>query len=376
MTEHHIGLNAHLLSGQAGYRRAGIHGYIAHTLAHLPDVDPDLRYTVFVGEGAPPEHSRLLVRRSRLPTGRPAVRILWEQTVLPWQLDGLDLIHGLAFVTPLLARCPSVVTVYDLSFLHYPERLPAARRLYLRTFTGISCRRARRVITISRSGADDVHRLLGIPRDRIDVAVPGVHPDYFPRPAETVEAFRARQGLPARFLLHVGTIEPRKNLPVLLQAYARLPEAVRREVPLILVGGRGWGMAELEAAIAAGGLQDSVRLAGYVPDEELPLWYSAATAFVYPSVYEGWGMPVVEAMACGTPVLVSDASSLPEAAGDAGLCLPPHDVEAWTAALGRALHDADWRREATEKGPAHAAMFSWEKTARAIARSYRQALDN
>jgi glycosyltransferase involved in cell wall biosynthesis len=370
----HIGLNAHLLSGQAGYRRAGIHGYIANTLLHLPDADPDLRYTVFVGEGHVPDHARFAVRRSRLPTGRPPGRILWEQAIQPWQVGGLDLLHGMAFVSPLLTRVPSVVTVYDLSFIHYPDRLSAARRLYLRTLTGLSCRRARRVIVISQSTADDVHRLLGVPRDRIDVALPGVHDPFRPLPADEVSAFRRAQGLPERFLLHLGTLEPRKNLPVLLQAYAGLPDLLRAESPLVLVGGSGWGLDEIRASIAALRLEDSVRLAGYAPDDDLPLWYNAAAALAVPSVYEGWGLPVVEALACGTPVLVSDVSSLPEAAGDAGLHLPPADIAAWTEALHRALTDDAWRADARSKGLAHAATFTWQKTARVHVASYRQAL--
>jgi len=372
--QYHIGINAHLLSEQAGYRRAGIHGYIANTLRCLPAADPDLRYTVFVGEGIPDEADRMQLRRSRLPTGRPLARILWEQAALPWQVGGLDLLHGMAFVTPILGRCPAVVTVYDLSFIRYPDRLSPARRLYLRRLTGFSARRARRVIAISESTARDVESLLGVPRTRIDVAVPGVQARFRPSPAAEIAAFRERLGLPESFLLYLGTLEPRKNLTVLLYAYARLPESLRARAPLILVGGKGWGVNEIRAAIVRLGLEQHVRLEGYAPDGDLPLWYGAATAFVYPSVYEGWGMPVVEALACGTPAIVSAASSLPEAAGEAGLALPPHDIDAWAQALERALTDAGWRAAAAERGPAHAAAFTWEQTARVHAACYRRAL--
>ncbi len=375
MTTYHIGLSAHLLSGQTGYRRAGIHGYILNTLHHLPDADPELRYTVFVGEGDPPVHERLAVRRSRFPTSSPPLRIVWEQALQPFQLGGLDLLHGMAFTTPLLARTPAVVTVYDLSFVFYPERLPASRRMYLRALTGLSCRHARRVIAISRSTADDLQRVLGVPADRIDVALPGVREEYHPLPAGEVAAFRAGNDLPERFFLYLGTLEPRKNVPLLLEAYAALPEATRRAVPLVLVGGKGWGLEPIRAAIVRLGLQHQVRLEGYAADESLPLWYNAASAFVYPSVYEGWGMPVVEALACGTPVLTSNASSLPEAGGDAALLLPPHDWRAWSEGLRRALEDDDWRREAAGRGLAHAAGLTWAGTARATVAAYRKALE-
>lgn len=369
-----IGLNAHLLSGQAGYRRAGIHGYIANTLQALPAADPGLRYTVFVGDGAPPPDPAFTIRQAALPTANPALRILWEQAIQPWQLGGLDLLHGMAFVNPLLTRKPAVVTIYDLSFMLHPERLSASRRRYLQTLTHITAQRARRILAISASTAHDVEHLLGVPRDRIDVALPGVGPQFAPLPATAIDDFRARLGLPPRFLLHLGTLEPRKNLTLLLTAFARLPEALRAETPLILVGGKGWGLDEVRATIVRLGMEKHVRLEGYAPDDDLPLWYNAATALVFPSVYEGWGLPVVEALACGTPVVVSDTSSLPEAAGDAGLKLNPHRVDDWTTGLERALTDTAWRATARTRGLAHAATFTWEATARAHAACYRRAL--
>jgi glycosyltransferase involved in cell wall biosynthesis len=372
--EYHIGLNAHLLSGQAGYRRAGIHGYIANTLRALPAADPALRYTVFVGEGTPPADPAFRVRRTALPTADPLARIVWEQCVQPWQARGLDLLHGMAFAAPILAPAPSVVTIYDLSFIHHPDRLSAGRRAYLQVIAGRSARHARRVIAISASTAQDVTRMLGIPPDRIDVALPGVGAHFQPLPEQEIAAFRARLDLPAHFFLHLGTLEPRKNLAVLLEAFARLPESVRADAPLVLVGGKGWGLDEVHATIVRLDLERHVRLEGYAPDDDLPLWYNAASALVFPSVYEGWGLPVVEALACGTPVVVSDVSSLPEAAGDAGLRLPPYSVDAWAAGLERALTDSAWRAAATAQGLAHAATLTWEATAQAHVACYRRAL--
>ncbi len=373
----HIGLNAHLLTGNAGYRSAGIHGYISNLLAALPAADPEIAYTVLTGsQGNPPLHARMTVRRTPWNTEHPVRRILWEQVVQPVALARLqvDLAHALAFVAPVMSRVPSVVTVYDLSFVHYPEVLPAARRLYLRLLTRLSCARARRVIAISRSTARDLVAVFGLPADRIDVAAPGVGPQFAPLPAGEVAEFRRAKGLPERFLLFLGTLEPRKNLPVLLRAYARLPQADRAAVALVLAGGRGWMTDEIFATIEACGLRGSVLLPGYVPAAELPLWYNAADVLVYPSVYEGFGLPVVEALACGTPALVSDASSLPEAAGDVRLCLPPGDEAAWTEALRRAIHDSAWRSEMGERGRIHAARFTWANTAAQTVHCYRRAL--
>jgi glycosyltransferase involved in cell wall biosynthesis len=372
----HVALNAHLLTAQAGYRSAGINGYIYNLLWALPDADPSISYTLFTGsQGQPPIHARLRVRRARWNTQPPARRILWEQLIQPAALQQAqpDLAHALAFVSPIFSRVPSVVTVYDLSFVHYPALLPAARRLYLRLFTRRSCRRARRVIAISRSTARDLIETFGISPDKIDVAVPGVGAGFEPLPAPDVAAFRVRKGLPERFLLFLGTLEPRKNLPVLLRAYARLPAADR--IHLILAGGKGWMFDEIFRAVETHGLADRVHFPGYVPAEELPLWYNAAEALVYPSVFEGFGLPVVEALACGTPVLVSDVSSLPEAAGDTGYRLPPDDVDAWTAALAHVIRDPAWRAEAGQRGRAHAARFTWANTAALTVASYRRALN-
>ncbi len=376
-TEHHIALNAHLLTAQSGYRSAGISGYIANLLRALPAADPALRYTVFVGPQARvPPSPRIRVRRSRWDTGAPLRRIVWEQLAQPLALarERPTLLHALAFVTPVLGRTPSVVTVYDLSFVHYPERLPAARRLYLRWLTRRSCARARRVIAISRSTARDLTQTFGVPPDKIDVALPGVGEHFKPQSAEAVAAFRARRGLPERFLLFVGTLEPRKNLPLLLRAYAQLPARDRAAVHLVLAGGRGWMAEDIFTTLEQLRLGDTVHFPGYLPAEELPLWYSAADALVYPSVFEGFGLPVLEALACGTPALVADTSSLPEALGDGGMRLPPHDAAAWRDALARAIHDPEWRAEAGTRGLQHAARFSWTRTAAQTVASYRRAL--
>lgn len=371
-----IGINAHLLSAQAGYRSAGIHGYLYHTLANLPSVAAtDWQFTVMVGAANPLTLPSVNVRRAAFDTESPVRRILWEQLVQPLGLGSFDLYHAGAFVAPLLMPpLPMVVTVYDLSFIHYPQVLSAARRAYLRALTAHTCRRAARVIAISESTARDVAQTFGIAPERIDIAPPGTDFARFtPLPAEQVAAFRARQQLPPDFWLFIGTLEPRKNLPTLLHAYARLPK--QRRPLLVLGGGKGWDYAPIFEAIAQHKLEDSVRLTGFIPAEELPLWYNSASVFVYPSVFEGFGIPPLEAMACGTPVIVSDASSLPEVvAGSDGILVPPLDVDAWEAALSTALDDGAWRLRAAESGKRAAAQYTWARTAQATLNSYHSAL--
>ncbi len=267
-----------------------------------------------------------------------------------------------------------VVTVYDLSFLRFPGRLSRARRLYLQGMTALTCARARRVLAISQSTADDLTALLGVPAGKIDVTPLGYDRAAFRPRLEAEKAhFRRKHDLPERFWLYIGTLEPRKNLGLLIQAYARLKPAER--LPLILGGGSGWRAERVLREIEKRRLGDSVKHIGFVPPADLPLWYNCADAFVYPSLYEGFGLPVLEAMACGAPVLTSDASSLPEVAGRAGLCLPPDDADAWSGALRAARQDEAWREAAGAKGLERARKFSWTRTADLTLASYRRALN-
>lgn len=371
----HVTLNAHLLAAQVGYRAAGIHRYIDHLLGELAAAAPeDWRFTAMVGASNTQQYPGVHMRHARLDTQFPIRRIVWEQLIQPWALPGYDLHHALAFVAPFVLPIPAVVTVYDLSFIHYPERLPAARRLYLAQASRYTCQHARRVIAISHSTAQDIAASFDIPADKIDVASPGCDLAHFrPLPFAEISAFRRAQGLPERFWLFVGTLEPRKNLPVLLEAYAKLPR--RERLPLVIGGDKGWDYDPIFAAVDRLSLANDVRFPGYISAELMPLWYNAAEAFIYPSVFEGFGMPVLEAMACGTPVVVSDASSLPEVAGNAGICIPPHDAEAWSDALRRICTDEVWRAQAREMGMKRAALFTWRATADVTVASYRRALN-
>jgi glycosyltransferase involved in cell wall biosynthesis len=367
----HIGINAHLLSAEAGYRRAGIHQYIDQVLHHLPAGGPT--YTIYTRQLAGWERDDWRLAGSRLPTENRLARIAWEQAVWPVvaRRDGLALMHSMAFVAPRLAPCPVVVTIYDLSFVHYPDSFPALQRRYLMAETAHAGRRATRLIAISASGRDDIARVYGVPRERIDVVRPGVSAAFQPLPPAEVEAFRRRRGLPERFLLHVGTLQPRKNIPLLLEALAR-PGGP--DVPLILVGGKGWMYEAIDERIGALGLAGRVHFAGYVDDDELPLWYNAAAALVFPSLYEGFGLPIVEALACGAPVVAARASSLPEAGGDVARYFDPNDPDALAACLRAVLADPAEHRRARQTGPAHAAGFSWARAGRETAEVYARAL--
>jgi glycosyltransferase involved in cell wall biosynthesis len=226
------------------------------------------------------------------------------------------------------------------------------------------------VIAVSKHTARETEDLLGVPAARIDVVYHGVDDCFRPLPRAQVEAYRLAHNLPSQFVLYVGTLEPRKNLERLLEAYGQVRGQGFR---LVFAGGMGWGSSDLHEKVAELDLADEVIIAGYVPDEELPLLYNAATVLAYPSLYEGFGFPVVEALACGTAVLTSNSSSLPEASGDAALAVDPLDVDEMAQGLETLLTDTSLRHELRARGLAHANRFKWTVTAAETAQVYRHA---
>jgi glycosyltransferase involved in cell wall biosynthesis len=369
-----IGLNALLLSDPGTYRGAGISGYIAGLLGALPGAAPELDYLAWVSHRW--DALPFMPQRVAPVTGdRIVKRVAWEQTGLPLQARraGVALLHGMAFSVPLLSPCPSVVTLFDMSFALFPAYHPRGRRTYLSLMTRLSTRQAEKVIAISESTRHDICRVLRVPEEKVVVIPLGVGDRYRPLSEAEREAFRARKGI-GPYIFFQGTIEPRKNLLRLVRAYARLRQDGKLPHRLVLGGPPGWGSQALGAEIERLGLADDVTLLGYVPQEEAPQWYAAAELFVYPSLYEGFGLPPLEAMACGTPVIVAASSSLPEVVGDAGLLVSPLNVDAMANAMGEVLGDAERRRSMSERGLERARSYTWTEAARATAALYNSCL--
>jgi glycosyltransferase involved in cell wall biosynthesis len=370
-----IALDAQKLSFARAYQAGGISRYIYHLLTELRQCDSTHTYQAFVPTlpGLPELEStaRFSLRATGAWSATPAWRVLWEQAVLPLQAaPRFDLLHGLAFATPLTWPKRSVVTVFDLSFLRYPELFNRANRAYLTFFTRRSVRRADRVLTIAEHGRREVIELLGARPERVTTTYCGVHPGFRPLPASEVEAFRLARGLPERFILYLGTLEPRKNVATLVRAYALLRAELPSAPPLVLAGAPGWMYDEVYRAIDENGLRDLVLLPGFVAGEELSLWYNSAAVFAYPSLYEGFGLPPLEAMACGTPVITSNTTSLPEVVGEAGLLVQPFDQHGLASALRRVLVEADLAAHLRQAGLAQAARFTWRRMAEATVRCY------
>ena len=349
--------------------------------------DGTLRYVV-VGH---PEHAAAFAAavpyvRLQAPLRRYSKngeKVLWEQLALPLATArlGVDLLYAPYFSLPLVAGGRTVVTVHDLIPLLLPEYAPSVGlKAYFRLVSAAT-RHADAVVTDSYCSAGDIARLLGVPPERIHVVYLGVDPRYSvsPVPPECVEALRARLGLPERFILYMGGIDPRKNVGVLLRAQRGVRDRGHRALPLVIVAPRGrlparWQRCDPRAEAAQLAVESDVLFLDQIPDADKPALYAAATAFAWPSRYEGFGLPPLEAMASGTPVLCSTSSSLPEVTGDAALGLHPDDVDAWAKGFVRIAHDEPLRARLAAQGRQRAAAFTWDRTVSGLRHVFRHVL--
>ncbi|HEY3079685.1 MAG TPA: glycosyltransferase family 1 protein [Chloroflexota bacterium] len=363
-----VALDARLLA----YQRAGIGNYVLGLLEGLRQIGQEGRLVVLISRKHDPADPALAGLRRRVLLTPPHHR--WEQLALALELAPLavDLYHQPDFIPPLRRRFPAVATVHDLAFLRLPGLLPPDSRRYYGQI-GSAVRSAERTIAVSQCTRRDLIELVGAPPERIEVVYEAAGSDFRPQMAERIAAVGRDLGLPEEYFLFVGTREPRKNLARLLDAYARLAETPSAP-DLAIVGSPGWLTDELASRT------DALRIAGRVhwlvgvPRAELPALYAGAVGLVLPSLYEGFGLPVLEAMACGTPVVCADAGSLPEIAGGAARLFDPTDVGAIAEALGRVWREPALREELRARGRERAALFSWRRAAAETLDVYRHAL--
>ena len=296
---------------------------------------------------------------------------LREQTALPRMVADMrvSLLHSPYYVKPFRLPVPSVLTYHDVIGLVCPSSLPSAQaRVLFRLLSHLALASAARVILPSRSAQRDVARYFGVPEGKSTVIYEGADPQFHPQPAEVVERVRRKYGLDGPYALYVGINKPHKNVETLVEAWAR----ARPQATLVLAGREDPRYPQARQRVVALGLEGRVRFLGDVPEADLPALYTGAALFAFPSLYEGFGLPVLEAMACGAPVVSSNAASLPEVVGDAGPLLPPLDVEAWAATLAGLLDDAPALAAMRLRSLARAGEFSWDKAARATLAVYQE----
>ncbi len=345
------------------------------------DPRPDLDLRLAVAREASLERLPQLpdgVEVRRLPLSSVWLTRLQQRLRLPlpsdWLAGGGDLYHSMDFVLPPLARARGLVTVHDLSFLTHPQgALPSLAR-FLTQAVPRSLERAGLVLADSESTRRDLERWMGLSADRVAVVGAGVEPRFRPIEDRSVlDAVRNQLALPERFVLGLGTLEPRKNFPGLIQAFEVLA-GDRPDLHLVIAGGHGWLYQPILRAAEGSPLAERIHLAGFVADEDLPALYNLAELFAFPSYYEGFGIPVLEAMACGRPVVSADNSSLPEVAGDAALLVPAGDRAALVSAMQRLLDDPALSQRMIARGLEQAAGFSWQAAADRLLEAYSRLL--
>ena len=369
-----IGINATCAENRSGTGR-----YAAELAAALAEIDSENNYVVLTRRGSPLAERLAPFGHVEVDArvGAGLVARLWFERfgLARWIAEKrLDVFHGPAFVLP--PRCPaaSVVTIHDLVFDLYPETVPKRRRSYYRRTIPRSIAMADRVIADSESTARDVRERYGLAPERVTPVHLGVEDRFFEEASVARrEEVRRRYELPDRFVLAVGTLEPRKNLPGLLEGYAALRKVESSAPPLVLAGRRGWGMRGVEDIATRLGVADAVRWPGFIDDADLPVLYGLADVFAGVSLYEGFGLPLLEAMAAATPVVAADNSSMPEVVGDAGALVDARAPGAIAEALARFVRDPE---EAKRRGQAcqeRARQFTWRRCAEKTLEVYRSA---
>lgn len=360
----------------AAWQGAGIGRYTRELIRHAIPRDRSLQYLLFYAAGGLPANAPYVAELQRLAAAHRNVRvrplpisprlltIIWQRLRLPLPAERLvgqiDLLHAPDFVLPP-TRARTILTVHDLTFMVRPESADVKLRRYLMAAVPRSLRRADCVLVDSLATAADLDRLLGVAGPHVHLLYPGVDPRFRPLPTAELAAVRHALKLPAQFLLFVSTLEPRKNVPRLIEAFAQIAaEPQYAELHLVLCGRRGWLYDEIFATVGRLNLHQRVHFLDFVADEQLPALYNLAQAFVYPSLYEGFGFPALEALACGTPVVTTAVASLPEVVGDAAIVVDPEQSSAIAQGIRQALEQPEPLRRA---GPPQAQRFRWETTA-------------
>lgn len=365
-----IGIDARLTY----YTQGGIAQYTQHIIRELAGLDAAHSFFILqsrkdmrdlaVGPG-----------QQRISCWTPAHHWL-ERVALTLELlpHRLDLLHSPDFIPPIDGRFRSVITVHDLAFVRYPQFLTEASRRYYAGQIDAAVQRADAIIAVSEATRDDLIDLLSVPLEKIAVIYEAASEQFRPPAQGEVERLRRKHDLPEPYILFVSTVEPRKNVEGLLRAYDRLQAELPEPPLLVIVGGKGWLYDETLALYEQLGLGERVRWLGNVPYQDLPAFYAGAAVFCLPSFYEGFGLPPLEAMACGAPVVVSDRASLPEVVGEAGLYVDPVDPDSIADALHRVLTDNALAASLRQRGLERAEEFSWCKAAAATLSVYEKVL--
>jgi glycosyltransferase involved in cell wall biosynthesis len=358
-----IAIDAHTVGTKLG----GNESYAVNLIEALAQIDSVNQYTIYVTTGEARERFSNRWPNFKVRSTLPHTPLIRIPLTLSAELrkNPVDVLH-VQFTAPPFCPCPAVVSIHDLSFEHLPQTFNRRSRTQLRLTVRHSARRAARILSLSEHTRRDIVETYGINPQRV-TAIPLAAPEHFGPITDNRELQRVRHtyGIDDDYILSVGSIQPRKNLARLIRAYALLRRncSADKLPKLVLVGKCAWLYDETLRALHETNVKDHVVLTGYVPERDLPALYSGALCFVYPSYFEGFGLPPLEAMKCGAAVIVGNRTSLPEVVGDAALAVDPFDVDAIAGAIKRLVDDSALRRELSIKGQQRASEFSWRETA-------------
>jgi len=363
-------------------RQSGVGFYVSHLLKTLGKIDKKNSYYLIINEQQPkdfpsPSPPSWQYLRTWFSHENHLLGDLWELLYLPLRLhyNGIDIFHGPAYLIPPVTtpRLSTIVTIHDLVAFSHPETIPLKYKYYMRLLLKIASQRATCIIVDSHSVKDELMERLKVPEYKIRVVPLGVSPVYRRiEDQDLIEEIKAKFGISERYILQVGNIEPRKNLLRLFKAFHIVKKDLAIPLQLVNVGKRGWLYEEIFGLIERYGLQKDIIFTGYVSEEELVLLYNGAEVLVYPSLYEGFGLPLLEAMRCGTPVITSKISSMPEVVADAAILVDPYNIEEMAEAIERLLTQPALREGLIEAGLARVGLFSWERTAEQTLRIYEE----
>ena len=363
-------------------QRAGIGRYTKCIVSELAKLDRENEYVLFYPsrnlkqDGFPPPGASNF-RRVQIPVSDRSLTNLWFQLGVPFPVDlftgPVDVCHFPDFTLPPLRSGKTVLTVHDLSFLVHPEYAEKGLRQYLERVVPPSVADASLVLADSESTGNDLMVLLDVPPERVEVLLPGVEPRFAPVVDEiALESTRRKYDISFPYILTICTIEPRKNLIGLMKAFSRFKEMTQSPHKLVIGGGKGWLYQDVFATAHAIDVADDIVFLGYVEEDDLPALYTMSDLFAWVSFYEGFGLPVLEAMACGTPVVGSNRASLPEVIGDAGLLVAPDEIDAIADAFRSVLGDEELAAELAGRGRKQASLFSWRSTAEQLLSIYQR----
>jgi len=368
-----------MIDARMGHTRVGMGVYVRGLLDGLAKIDKENDYYVIINkdreENFVPIQNNFHKIYTNITYSNYLLRDFWEHLYLPLKLHKtkIDVYHGPNYVLPILGKGRMVLTIYDMISFATSGWYKPISRFRVQRLLKISAKKADKIITGSENSKRDIINILGLPDEKVKVIYIGIDNTYKPiSDHHKLDTVKKRYNITGSFIMHVGSLNPRKNIPRLIEAYSKLPAEILKEYQLVIAGKRSWKADEIFAKAKQLGLGDRVTFTGFVEDADLPLLMNAAALLAFPSLYEGFGIPPLEAMACGTPVIASNTSSIPEVVGEAALLFDPYNVEEMADVMYRALTDKQLRNELRKKGFQRVKQFSWEKAARETLSVYEE----